>query len=98
MKCIAEARTWKLRVWEKDTALYGEPYEWTADMHFIRPNEVEIYGYDKPITRAIYAAIQDELQRLGIKRYMRVRYVNGKRREIWNSIPTKEQEYYRREQ
>ena len=95
MKCIAEARTWKLRVWADDSAPYGYPYDWTADMHFIRPNEVEIYGYDKPVTRAIYAAVIRELQSLGITRFMRVRYVDGVRREIWQDVLTRSQEFYR---
>ena len=98
MKCIAEARTWKLRVWADDSASYGAPYDWTADMQFHRPGEVEIYGYDKPVTRDIYAAVISELQRLGITRFMRVRYVDGVRREIWHNVLTKTQEFYRKEE
>ena len=95
MKAQIEPISAVIRVWENDDANYGEPYEWTATMRWIRPGEAEILAYTNRVTPSIWKAIRKEVQNWKLKRILAVTFVDGIRTEKWIPVPSPFESLYR---
>ncbi len=74
-----------LRIWNDPDAKYGDPYDWCCTVKWLTETKVELLGVDKPVTPAMWRAIQDALAERGIEEFLAVRKTVGKTRERWIS-------------
>ena len=89
-----------LRVFNDDEARYGDRFDWSATIRWITREEIEICAYLTEIKPSIYKAIFAECQRLGVKRIKAVNYPDGsagERKERWFDVPSKIEQFYKKE-
>jgi hypothetical protein len=80
-----------MRVWVSDDPVYGEPFEWSCTVRFLRRDAAELLAYRTPLTMPIRRALLKECQRWGLRKVLAVRYRFPKglpvRDETWIDVP-----------
>ena len=70
-----------LRIW--NNGKYGDPYDWSCTIRWLNPDELEIIGLDKPITKEGYTAALEACKKNGAKRVLIRHYHNQEPQEKW---------------
>ena len=62
------------------------PMNGSLSVRWLNRTDVEIFGYNSPVTPSVWRAVRRELQSWKVNRVLAVRYRDGERVEKWIKV------------
>lgn len=56
-----------VRIFDNESAVYGEPYQWSCTLRWISPSTIEAIGVDRLPSKAQLRALHEALHALGVQ-------------------------------